>query len=62
LAHKQIIRQRIATALESIEKIPDLVLRRNALLAILSILTELRDDLELDVVGLTALIEINNNK
>lgn len=59
---KNKVRHAVVRAIEGIEKIPNLELRRNALGAILDIVTEFRDSLSLDVGELTALIEIKNNK
>jgi len=62
LVAKNKVRHAVVRAIEGIEKIPNLELRRNALGAILDIVTEFRDSLSLDVGELTALIEIKNNK
>jgi|LGOV01.1.fsa_nt_gb hypothetical protein len=61
MIHKQKVRHTLVRAIEGVEKQPDLTLRRNALGAILDIVSEFQESLRLDIGGLTALIEINKN-
>ena len=62
MAYKDIVRQQLVDSIEGIEMIHNRVIKRNALVAILDIVSEFQESLSLDIGELTALIEINKQQ
>ena len=61
MTHKQKVRHTLVKAMQGIDKTDNLELKRNAMGAILDIVNEFQEELQLEVGGLTAQIEINKN-